>query len=547
MDASSPAPQDTALQEIEALRRAYEVSRFVQERSREIRGARATSDVVKAFAEAARELVGSGGTQFYLRGQSGEGMVLHKTTGDTTIRRLGAAPWRPSSELLGWVTKERRTTTVPGENERDWHTLVPLVVAGEVSGVLVLDVPQAAGELAQQTVEALSFLAEEAAAALIAAEERGRLDDELGRIDRERSFLANILDSITNGILVADLDGRILQINRNAAAMLDIQTLDVVGQPFEPLLTEEVRTELRALFDETVQVGFAMERLVTTHLGGTEFPIAVGSSLLRDDALQAFGCILVFRDMTASREMDRLRKLDQMKSDFVANVSHELRTPLTSIKAYCEALAGMERTPQELEFLQVIEEEGDRLIELIEDLLNVSRIQSGTLRLHQELAHPGDLVKEVLALSKTHSDRHTVTSKVDADVPEMMFDWNRMKEILINLISNAMKYSPAGGEISVALSVSEGNLRIAVEDHGIGISAEDQQNLFQQFYRVDGSLTAQVAGTGLGLAIVKGIAEAHGGAITVRSEPGKGSVFTVVLPIRKEPPPDAAPQKSPFS
>ncbi|MCC6738008.1 MAG: PAS domain S-box protein [Planctomycetia bacterium] len=531
-----PQPPEAAKSEAEALRHAYEVSRFVQDRSREIRGAKASADIVRAFAEAARELVGSGGTQFYLRDAAGGSMVLHKTTGDTTIRRLGASPWRPPKDMLEWIAKERRPATVPGDSERDWHTLVPLVVAGEVSGILVLDLPQGAGEIAQQTVEALSFLAEEAAAAILAAEERARLDDELGRIDMERSFLANILDSITNGILVVDLDGRILQINRNAAAMLDIPSLDVLGQPFEPLVSEHVRVELRAIFDETLQAGFAMERLVTTRLGGTEFPIAVGSSLLRDDALQAFGCILVFRDMTASREMDRLRKLDQMKSDFVANVSHELRTPLTSIKAYCEALAGMPRTPKEMEFLQVIDEEGDRLIELIEDLLDVSRIQSGTLRLNLEAGNPGELVREVLAMPKLHSDQHRIHANIPADLPEMVFDWNRMKEVLINLVSNAVKYSPEGGEIAVTLSVAEGNLRIAVEDHGIGISAADQASLFQQFFRVDGSLTAKVAGTGLGLAITKGIAEAHGGTVTVRSEPGKGSVFTVILPVRKEVP-----------
>ncbi|MEK7469199.1 MAG: ATP-binding protein [Planctomycetota bacterium] len=545
MDASAPHEETKA--EADALRHAYEVSRFVQDRSREIRGARASADIVRSFAEAARQLVGSGGTQFYVRDAGGGQMVLHKTTGDTTIRRLGASPWRPPKETLDWVAKERRTTTVPGENDREWHTLVPLVVAGDVSGILVLDVPQAAGELAQQTIEALTFLAEEAAAALIAAEERARLDDEVGRIDRERSFLANILDSITNGILAVDLDGRILQINRNAAAMLDIPSLDVIGQDFEPLLTGDVRMELRAIFDETLQAGFAMERLVTTHLGGAEFPIAVGSSLLRDDALQAFGCILVFRDMTASREMDRLRKLDQMKSDFVANVSHELRTPLTSIKAYCEALAGMPRTPKEMEFLQVIEEEGDRLIELIEDLLDVSRIQSGTLRLNLELGNPGELVAEVLAMPRLHAGKHRITSNLSPDVPEMLFDWNRLKEVVLNLVSNAVKYSPEGGDISVSLSVAERNLRIAVEDHGIGIDPADQASLFQQFFRVDGSLAAKVSGTGLGLAIAKGISEAHGGTVSLKSEPGKGSVFTVIMPIRKEPPKEEVkPERSPF-
>ncbi|MBI2922140.1 MAG: PAS domain-containing protein [Planctomycetes bacterium] len=542
--APAGVPEDLRPQ-VDSLRRAYEESRAVQERARRIRRCRSSEQILREFAEAARASLGSAGTQFYVRDKGGGGMVLHNSTGDTAIRRLGGAPWRPPLELLDWVVRETRTTTAPGAKEGEWHTLVPLVVAGEVSGILVLDSPQSEGDLAQQTVEALTFLAEESAAALIAAEEHARIGDELGRIDRERAFLSNILDSITNGILVVDLDGRILQINRNAAAMLDIPSVDVAGQPWEPLASGEVQTEVRAILEETLQVGFAMERLVNARLGGNDLPLAVGSSLLRDEQSQAFGVILVFRDMTASREMERLRRLDQMKSDLVANVSHELRTPLTSIKAYCEALEGMARTEQEREFLKVIDEESDRLPELIEDLLNVSRIQSGTMRLHLEPGNPAELVPEVLGLSKVQSKRHKIATNIAPGLPTMMFDPSKLKEVLINLVSNAIKYSPAGGTVTLSMGVAEGNLRIDVEDQGIGISEEDQKQLFQQFFRVDSSSTAQVGGTGLGLAIVKGISEAHGGTVTIKSVVGKGSVFTVILPIRKEAPREAE-EKSPF-
>jgi PAS domain S-box-containing protein len=520
----------------ESLRRAYDVASFVQQRCRRLRAAASSADVLLEFQEAARQLVGSVGSQYYVRDRDSGAIVLHNRTGDTAIRRAGAEPWRPPKELLEWAAKERRTSTVPGASERDWHVLLPLVTEGGVSGILVLDSPQGAGEIASQTLESLTLLAEEAAAALVAAEEKARRDEEIAAFQRERAFLSNVLDSITNGILVVDLDNRILNINRNAAAMLDIATLDVIGQEWEPLVATSVRVELRALLDETIQQGFAMERLFTTQMAGADFPVAVGSSLLRDDAQNPFAVILIARDMTASREMDRLRKLDQMKSDFVANVSHELRTPLTSIKAYCEALQGMAKTAQEREFLGVIEEEGDRLLALIEDLLNLSRLQSGKLRLRFELVHPAGLVTEVVAVARVQSDRHRIVTQVEPDIPPMILDRNRIKEALINLVSNAIKYSPDGGTVTLSISVQEGNLRMDVADEGIGISEQDQQGLFQQFYRVDGSLEAKVSGTGLGLAIVKGIAEAHGGAVAVRSTPGKGSVFTILVPVRKEPP-----------
>ncbi|NUN49572.1 MAG: PAS domain S-box protein [Candidatus Brocadiae bacterium] len=531
----------------EALRRAWEGARWVQDRAREIRRhGGSQEEIIREFSETAREMLGSAATQFYSRDPGSRAMVLRNRTGDTAMRRIGQEPWRPSPELIEWVARARRTTMIPGDAENLWHVIVPLVVAGEVHGVLAVNLTSAADDIPQHVLEGLSFLAEETASTLIAAEEQDRIARELARTTRERTFLANILDSVANGIIVLDLNGRILQINRNAAAMLDLPSEDLAGQMLDPLLPPAVQGEIRATFHETVGMGFSLERLITAMLGGVELPLAVGSSLLRDEELKTHGVIIAIRDMTASREMERLRKLDQMKSDFVANVSHELRTPLTSIKAYCEALEGMATTDQQAEFLKVIDEESDRLLGLIEDLLNFSRIASGKLKLNVEPGDLGDLVREVVTLSRLQSPAHALEVRCPDDLPEAVFDWNRMKEVLINLVSNAIKYSPAGGTVRVELSTAEGNVRIDVSDEGIGISEADQKNLFQQFFRVDGSLTAQVSGTGLGLAIVKGIAEAHGGTVMVRSSPGQGSTFSVLLPIRREAPREPEPEASPF-
>ncbi|HYF00406.1 MAG TPA: ATP-binding protein, partial [Planctomycetota bacterium] len=331
-----------------------------------------------------------------------------------------------------------------------------------------------------------------------------------------------------------DLGGRITRLNRNATAILELSP-DVFDRPYEEVFPREVSGAVKDLLQETSQQGFSMERMVTVkQANGLELPIAVSISPLRDDAYAPLGTIVVIRDMTASRELERLRKLDQMKSEFVANVSHELKTPLTSIKAYTEALIDMAQEEQVRSFLKVIDEESDRLLSLINDLLNVSRIQSGRMKLHVFPTRPRTIVDEVLGVSKVQSDKHEVVVDAADGLPEMLLDKDKMKEVMINLLSNAIKYSPMGGTVRVRLAVEDKNLRIEVRDPGIGIPKEHHGRLFQAFARVDSSATAEIPGTGLGLVIVKAIVELHGGRIWFESEPGQGTTFFILIPIRQE-------------
>jgi signal transduction histidine kinase len=189
---------------------------------------------------------------------------------------------------------------------------------------------------------------------------------------------------------------------------------------------------------------------------------------------------------------------------------------------------------QQKSFLKVIDEESDRLLYLINDLLNVSRIQSGKMKMHFAPCRPKSVVDEVLGVSKIQSDRHEIVVEAAADLPEMLLDKEKLKEVLINLLSNAIKYSPKGGKVWVRLSAEGGNLRIEVQDQGMGIPAEHQPKLFQAFSRVDSSATAEIPGTGLGLVIVKAIVEHHGGRIAFESTPGTGTTFMILLPIRQE-------------
>ncbi len=431
----------------------------------------------------------------------------------------------PEKTVLDYVLDGARPITVP--HGSGWITAFPLRVAQGPVGALVCDVTEIAEEVARMNLEPVSVLCGQAAVLIHNA---NRVNRSIG----ESALLSNILDSITNAIITLDNEGTITRINRNAMAILELSP-DVVGQRFAEVLNPDVTKAVAGLLQETEHLGFAMEKMVTARLmQGLELNIAISTSILRDEAFAPLGNILVFRDMTASRELDRLRKLDTMKSEFVANVSHELKTPLTSIKAYTEALIDMAGEGQMKEFLKVIDEESDRLLFLINDLLNVSRIQSGKIKMHFTLIPPRAIVDEILNISKVNSDRHRLVIDIADGLPDMMLDKEKLKEVLINLISNAIKYSPSGGDVNVRMKMDESNLRIEVQDHGIGIPKEHQGKLFEAFYRVDSSHTAAIPGTGLGLTIVKAITEHHGGRCWFESEVGQGTSFFLLIPARRE-------------
>jgi len=432
----------------------------------------------------------------------------------------------PDKEVVEFAFSGGRPPILPNA-AGTFLVVFPLRVGEQRVGVVSIDVSGVAEAVLHASFEPVDALLEPGAVALVNA-------TTVRRSMGESALLQNILDSITNGIVTVDQARRVTRLNHNAMAMLELSP-DCIGSLYQEVLPPPITEALDDLLRETSEAGFAMEKVLSYKLQqGAELNLAVSTSVLCDEEYRPLGFIVIFRDMTASKELDRLRRLDQMKSEFVANVSHELKTPLTSIKAYTEALVDMTEDEQMRQFLKVIDEESDRLLFLINDLLNVSRIQSGRMKMHFEPADPRLAVTEVLKISKATSPKHQIVLELAEDLPSMMIDLEKLKEVMINLISNAIKYSPEGGRVWVRMRIEESNLRIEIQDQGLGISKENIARLFQAFYRVDSSLTAEIPGTGLGLVIVKAIVEHHGGRIWVESEPGKGSTFILLIPVRRE-------------
>jgi two-component system, NarL family, sensor histidine kinase BarA len=232
----------------------------------------------------------------------------------------------------------------------------------------------------------------------------------------------------------------------------------------------------------------------------------------------------------------KLKELDRLKSNFLATMSHELRTPLTSVIGYSEMMLeglGGSLTQEQREYVQIIMEKGESLLQLITSILDITKIEAGRIRLVMSEVDVGQLMKDAVATVMPHARKKGLSLVCEpGELPRVQCDREKMRQCLINLVNNAVKFTPQNGTITVGAEPQGERIALYVRDTGIGISDENQAHIFETFFQVDGSSTREYGGAGLGLAIVKSFVEAHSGEVKVTSRPTEGAVFTMVLPVR---------------
>lgn len=359
-------------------------------------------------------------------------------------------------------------------------------------------------------------------------------------LTEEKEQLEATFQSVLAAMMMIDAGGHISLLNPAAAHILRLDAEDAVGRDFEEVITEP---SVAQMFRDTRDSGEPQTREleITTQLetyDGSQPRVFQAQTAFvhgeRDGVPVVIGTVAFLNDITDIRNVER------MKTAFVSTVSHELRTPLTSIKGFVSTLLQDEGDyfgPEERrEFLGIIDSECDRLRRLIEDLLNVSRIESGrALQLHLSNFDPVKTAETVVQAQKAYaSDKHKIELKASFDVPEMLADADKFDQILTNLISNAIKYSPQGGPIEITLDSDGLMLLCSVRDEGLGIPEDKLEKVWHKFERVDTRDTRQAGGTGIGLFLVKHLVELHGGTIDVKSEIGKGSTFSFEMPLKTE-------------
>ncbi len=341
-----------------------------------------------------------------------------------------------------------------------------------------------------------------------------------------------VLNAANDGIAMLDTDGCFVLVNRRFGELLGTRAPLLLHHTLEearPLLIDKLSHQLAALAPTETRA--VAEEIIALDAPDRRFLQFYTAPVAGVDGAETIGRIIALRDITRERE------LDKMKTDFISVVSHELRTPLTSIKGYTDLLlsgAAGENSELQSEFLGIIDISTTRLSNLINDILDISRIESGTLKIKHEPIDYRHIVADTLRLMKAAADAKDVSmdAALPGAIPPVRGDADKVTQVLTNLVSNAIKYTPEGGWVKVSLEVTgDTSVTTCVADSGIGVAPEDQKKLFQRFFRADNSSTREAGGTGLGLVIAKTLIELMGGTIWLESEPSRGSKFYFTLPL----------------
>lgn len=354
------------------------------------------------------------------------------------------------------------------------------------------------------------------------------LQRQMKEIEENEQQLTSIISNMVSGVMLINQDGTVALMNSAMERFLSQHKDNIIGQPYEKVgerfaLSPHIRTvfETNEKVHEEVHSYYPQERIMDAHLAP-----------YYGQGWQQRGVIIVLHDIT------NIRRLEKMRSDFVANVSHELKTPVTSVRGFAETLMSGEVTDEETtkQFLKIIHDESQRLDRLIKDLLNLSKIEKKEMPLNLETINMTALVHEVsVTLQGVIEEKKTRLLLPDPSKDVyLQGDEDRLRQIILNLVGNGINYTAEGGAVKVSLKENVDKVRLIIQDDGIGIPEESLPRVFERFYRVDRARSRHSGGTGLGLAIVKHLIESHHGEIEVESREGEGTTFTVILPKNQE-------------
>ena len=348
-------------------------------------------------------------------------------------------------------------------------------------------------------------------------------------LEQESKRLHSILSYMTDGVLATNRRGQIIMINDMAKRQLGVERDDALNQNILELLKIEEEYELRDLITQSPEL-----MIYSQNVNGEYISLRVRFALIRRESGFISGLVAVLHDTTEQEKEERERRL------FVSNVSHELRTPLTSVKSYLEALdEGALTEPVAPDFIKVSLDETNRMMRMVTDLLHLSRIDNATSHLDVELINFTAFITFILnRFDKMKSQDEEKKYELVRDYPInsvwIEIDTDKMTQVIDNILNNAIKYSPDGGKITVSMKTTDDQMILSISDQGLGIPKQDLPKIFDRFYRVDRARSRAQGGTGLGLAIAKEIIKQHKGFIWAKSEYGKGSTFTIVLPYDKD-------------
>jgi two-component system phosphate regulon sensor histidine kinase PhoR len=341
---------------------------------------------------------------------------------------------------------------------------------------------------------------------------------------QDKNELEAILSNMVEGVMVIGRDEKIMLLNAPVYEMLELRSRETIGKPYWEIIRND---EINTLLKEAITQKKSLKKEITI-ISPEESQFLMQISAIMTPNGHLSGVVAVFHDIT------ELKKLAKLRSEFVANVSHEFKTPLTSIKGFVETLrdGAIKDKEKSEKFLSIIQKHTEQLEQLVNDLLSLSTIESKEVPMEFEILEIEPLLQTTINLHKglIEQRKQQIILQIPQDLPAISLDMVKMGEVFSNLLNNAIKFTPVDGKITIAASKNGEYVRVDFKDSGIGIEQQHLGRIFERFYRVDKGRSREMGGTGLGLAIVKHIIQSHNGKISVESEFGKGSTFSVFLP-----------------
>lgn len=463
---------------------------------------------------------------------------LHREDGGMEVVR-GMVPdgLRADASMIEWALEHQQATIIPVEGrdpDDPFESLLLLPLPGNTGpvGIVALWVDFDASAFTHEQSTLLNMLARETATVLEAQAFRRSQE-------RAHAVLIDLLEAVPHGVLGLDPERRVTLINSTMEFMFGVRRNEILERPYDECLPDPVVQTMRSL----LQHGSREERELSLPIAGIPEALGIQITPIHGGDTESPGSVMICRDLKLSREVSKLREVDSLKNDFLSLVSHELRTPLTSILAYTETLLmeGIIDTEEERrEYLQIIYDEGERLTRLINDVLDLTKMEAGKMEYLLEERDLNEVLHNAVMSSDPVARQKGLTLRADlaADLPVVRFDPDRIMQVLMNFLSNAIKFTDKGGRVTVvsesAPPLPDSNtpsVRVSVIDTGIGIAPENLDKVFSKFEQIE-SIDHHSIGTGLGMPICKQIVEeGHGGEIGLTSEPGKGTTFFFRIPV----------------
>lgn len=439
-----------------------------------------------------------------------------------------------SDGIVKWAARLGKPFILTGDNYIKTHVILPVLVQNSLVGAFMLDTDFDENYFDQNKTRILQIISNRISIAFENRELYKNLEKRNHKLRALKNYLDTVVGNMTDGIIVIDEKDKIVVFNKEIEFNFSVKAKLVLGKSFDDSpLVEDFKAKMKTLIDRSRNAKTLSGEIDYPHPSGELIPFAYHIKKIKED-VNFTGTLVVLRNLRETKELIELKRIDKLKDEFVSMVSHELRTPLTSIKAYAETLLDMvEEGGVEKEFLNIINEESDRLNRLINDILDLSKIEAGKMEFIYEKSDINELVEKAIKNMNSYAETKNIKIEqvLDYSLGKILFDKDRILQVLLNLINNSIKFTFADDTIIIRTCSENEFLRIEIEDHGIGIDKEHIDVIFEKFKQIQNVLTRDVGGTGLGLPICKRIIEEHYGKIWVESEKNKFTRFIILLPM----------------